>query len=82
MKSTITDRAFIARMKRHLAKDGLTLACPRVNTRAYISIGPVYTYNDRNVIEHQGVHYNTLVQWAREAGVLKPHEVVEGLEKY
>lgn len=53
-----------------------------MGTRAYQDLGPIDTYNDRNVIEHQGICYNTLVQWARESGALKPHEVVEGLEKY
>lgn len=54
----------------------------RPPSRAYQDLGPIDTYNDRNVIEHQGICYNTLVQWARESGALKPHEVVEGLEKY
>ena len=82
MKATITERAFLARMKRSLAKDGLTLCCPRYGTLAHHNLGPFYTVNDRNVVEHQMVDYYALLKWAREGGVLKPHEAVEGLEEF
>lgn len=82
MKATITERAFIARMKRNLAKDGLKLCAPRFGTRVYQDLGPFYTVNDCNAVEHQQADYYTLIEWAREDGTLKPHETVEGLEGF
>lgn len=82
VKTTITERAFIARMKRHLAKDGHRLFAPRFGTRVYHDIGPFYTVNDSNLVDNQKVDFYTLIAWARQGGVLKPHEVVEGLEGF
>lgn len=45
MKATMTERAFIARMKRGVAKDGLKLCAPRFGTRAHQDLGPFYTVN-------------------------------------
>ena len=39
MKATITERAFIARMKRHLTKEGGRLCASRYGTRAYQNLG-------------------------------------------
>lgn len=82
MKATITERAFIARMKRHLAKDGGRLCAPRYGTRACQNLGPFYTVDSNNIVDNFKMEYGELIKWAREDGVLKPHEIVEGLEAF
>lgn len=82
MKATITERAFLARMKRHLAKDGGRLCAARYGTRAYQNLGPFYTVDSKNIVDNFKMEYGELIKWAREDGVLKQHEVVEGLEAF
>jgi hypothetical protein len=75
-KVAISERAFVARMKRNLSKDGLMLKSARPDTRSYHDLGPFYTVNDRNVVEHKNVELADLENWARESGVLKPFEAL------
>lgn len=82
MKATITERAFLARMKRHLTKDGGRLCAPRYGTRAHQNLGPFYTVDSRNIVDNFKMEYGELIKWAREGGVLKPHEIIEGLEEF
>lgn len=82
MKATITERAFLARMKRNLAKDGGRLCAARYGTRAYQNLGPFYTVDSNNIVDNFKMEYGELIMWAREDGVLKPHEAVEGLEEF
>lgn len=77
-KVTVTTRAFLARMKRHLLKaEGETLKQAREGTRAYQDFGPFYTIDENNCLQRQGLSLQTLIEWAREDGVLKPYEVIE-----
>lgn len=71
--NTITTNALIKRLTRNLAKDGLILKTARV---ADASLGPFYTVNENNVVEHQGLSWDTLMDWANEAGLLRVGEEV------
>ena len=82
MKTTVSLRAFLARMRRNLAKDRLTLRACRVGERYYSDLGPFFTVNEHNAVRHQQVDYYTLITWARQDAVLKPYEIVEGLEEF
>lgn len=77
-KVVVTERAFLARMKRNLAStQGLSLKAARYGTRAYQDLGPFYSVDSNNVVDHKNVDFETLEKWAREDGTLKPYEVVE-----
>jgi len=81
-KVKISERAFLARMRRSLEKEGLLLKQVREGTRYYNEMGPFYTVDiSTNVAESRGVSFYVLIEWAREDGVLKPYEAVEGYEE-
>lgn len=69
----ITMNALVKRLARNLKKDGLILKTARV---ADASLGPFYTVNENNVVEHQRLDFDTLLSWAWEAGLLAADEVV------
>ncbi len=71
--TTITANAFMKRLGRNLAKDGLTL---KTTKDSDASLGPFYTVNENNVVEHQGLTWTTLLHWGEEAGLLQPGEEV------
>ncbi len=77
-KVTVTQRAFLARMKRHIAKEGETLKQAREGTRVHQEWGPFYTIDEQhNSLARQCLELATLEAWARDDGVLKPYEVIE-----
>ena len=71
--TTITSEAYYKRLSRHLAKDGLILKTART---ADASLGPFYTVNWNNVVEHQGLDWTALIKWGDEAGLLADYEMV------
>ena len=76
-KIAVTQRAFLARMKRHIAKEGETLKQAREGTRVQ-EWGPFYTVDTRgNFLARRCLELATLESWARDDGVLKPYEVIE-----
>lgn len=70
----VTERSIEQRLKRSLARDGLTLHISR-GVRAFNEFGRYYVVNvNTNRLEAHGFSLET---WAREAGVLKPYESIK-----
>ena len=69
----ISHDAFIKRLSRHLQRDGLKLKVGRGPTA---SLGPYYTVDENNVVEHQKLEWDTLIEWAKEANLLKAGETI------
>lgn len=61
-------------MRRHLAKEGLILRKCKVDSRWYSDNGDYFTVNEFNAIDCQHI---PLIEWAREAGILRPFEEVK-----
>lgn len=74
-KVKVTTRALEARMRRHLQKENLVLRKCKVDSRWYHDLGDYYAVNENNSVRDTHI---PLEAWAREAGVLKPYETVEG----
>ncbi len=74
-------RAFEGRMKRHMISDqNLEMKKCRSDSRWYADMGPYYFVelgtNTLNPV-NRGISRDTLIEWAREGGVLKPYEEVD-----
>lgn len=72
MKSKVTRRAVEARLRRHLANEGLALRKCREGTRSYQDLGEYYAID----VRHNAVRdtHIDLEGVSREAGLLKPFE--------
>jgi len=77
-KVKISLRALEARCKRYSeTHDGDILKRCRQGTRAHAELGDYYFVDVRsNVVTHRGWSEETLIEWAREKGILKPYEEV------
>jgi hypothetical protein len=71
---TITANAFKKRLSRHLAKDRVYLRTARPRD---LCLGPFYTVNENNCVWDRGLSWDTLLEWGREAGLLRSYETVE-----
>ena len=72
MKAPVTRRALEARLKRHLAKEGLSLRKCNPASRWYSNFGDYYTVDIQlNVVCDK---YMDLEGWSREVGVMKQFE--------
>ena len=78
-KSLISIRAFEGRMKRHrLSTENEEMKKCRADSRWYADMGPYYFVGDgTNVVTTRGISLDTLIEWARADGVLKPYEEVD-----
>ena len=78
-KSFISIRAFEGRMKRHrLSTENEEMKKCRADSRGYQTLGQYYFVDDySNNVEDYGISLDTLIEWAREDGVLKPYEEVD-----
>ena len=81
-KVHISLRAFESRMKRHcLTKDQEHLKKCRTDSRGFQQLGTYYMVSDHSGnICNYGISFETLVESAREEGVLKAYEEVEDYE--
>lgn len=78
MKANVTRRALEARMKRHLAKEGVILRKCKADSRWFNDLGEYYAVDERtNTVVHKDMNIGA---WAREVGVLKPFEEVANEE--
>lgn len=71
LRVPVSRRALLARVKRHLEKDGEYLHATRPGTRAYQQLGGYYVVNDQNHVLYQ---FDDLGSMAAELGLLKPCE--------
>ena len=81
IKVPISIRAFEGRMKRHmLSKESEELKKCRYGSRGYDQLGQYYFVDiaTNQVTSSRGLSLETLVAWAREDGVLKPYEEIDG----
>lgn len=72
MKVKVTRRALEARLRRHLATEGLTLKKCRFDSRWHSDFGDYYAV-DASLNAVRETHID-IEGWAREAGVMKPFE--------
>ena len=70
----ITRKALISRINRRLAHDGERLRSPRGELGRQ-ELGDFYVTDDNNCVTAKDVDPE---EWARELGVLRPREQVEG----
>ena len=78
-KVLVSIRAFEGRMKRHmLSEHKEEMKKCRFDSRWYADMGPYFFVElGTNAVSRRGISLDTLVNWAREGGVLKPYEDVE-----
>ena len=75
LKKRVSTRAAEARLRRHLAKDGLLLRRCAVSSRDWTRLGDLYVVDvSMNVVVDRDLDLETS---CREAGVLKPYETIE-----
>lgn len=72
MKAKVTRRALEARLRRHLAAEGLSLKKCRSDSRWHNDFGDYYAV-DASANAVRDTHID-LEGWTREAGLLKPFE--------
>ncbi|RCX09799.1 hypothetical protein [Extensimonas vulgaris] len=77
-KVKVSLRALEARCKRYAeTHDGDTLKRCRQGTSAHAELGDYYFVDVRgNYVTASGWSEETLIEWAREKGILKPYEEV------
>lgn len=69
-KVTISQRAFLARLRRRLRRDGQRLVTSKFD-------GPYMTVDDNTtMVDCYRMDWDDLQKMAREFGILLPHEVV------
>lgn len=73
MKKEITANAFLKRLGRNLAKEGLRLRTARSSD---LGLGPFYTVNENNCVWDRSLDWEILLKWGEEAGLLKGGESV------
>lgn len=78
-KVAISLRAFESRMKRHMqAAHNEEMKVCRHDSRWFQDMGPYYfVHCGTNAVERRGIGLETLIDWAREGGVLKAYETVD-----
>lgn len=73
-KKQVTKRAAEARLRRHLAKDGLLLRRCAFTSRDWTRLGDLYVVDaSMNAVVDRDLDLETS---CREAGLLKPYEVM------
>ena len=73
-KVPISERALFERIKRKVAKEGLTLHRCRQNSRWFNELGPYYVVNNNHFV---GLDANEFQELAKDLGCIAPHEYLE-----
>ncbi len=78
IKMPVDQRAVVARLRRAMAKDGLTVRACRSDSRSWRTLGDWYVLDIQSNFIRE--HHCDLESLAREFGALQPHEALVGDE--